>query len=138
MTYEPASTNSKFDPEHEALANRCRNIEDVARHLQKQLECLEKQIQSTLLIGGNMDDMSNKVKLGTAPLGYQAPDRETDGGMSLAPKGFRAAALKARALELATEQFEYCDFADYHWKEIANEVADMMVEFALETQKKLV
>lgn len=85
-----------------------------------------------------MSDMSEKVKLGTAPLGYQSPDRETDGGMSLAPKGFKAAVLKARALELATEQFEYRDFDEYHWREIADEVADMMVEFALETHKKLV
>ena len=43
-----------------------------------------------------MNDMSERVRLGTAPLGYQPPDRETDGGMSLAPRGFADAVIRAR------------------------------------------
>jgi hypothetical protein len=46
MTYFPASTNTKTDPEHEALANRCRNIEDVVIALQKKVNDLEKKIDS--------------------------------------------------------------------------------------------
>lgn len=38
--------------------------------------------------------------------------------------------IRKRALKLAMEQFEYCDFEDYSAREIAEEVADMMVAFA--------
>jgi len=37
-----------------------------------------------------------EIELGMGPLGYQPPDRKTDAGMSLAPKGFEAAVIRAR------------------------------------------
>jgi hypothetical protein len=39
------------------------------------------------------NNMQERVRSGTAPLGYQPPDREHE-GCSLAPKGFAEAVLK--------------------------------------------
>lgn len=41
--------------------------------------------------------------LGILPLGSMPVDRQTDGGMSLAPKGFEAAVVKARSVVNRTE-----------------------------------
>ncbi len=37
------------------------------------------------------------IELGMGPLGYMPADRETDGGISLAPKGFKASVIRSRA-----------------------------------------
>ena len=37
-----------------------------------------------------------KIRLGMGPLGFMPEDRETDGRMSLAPKGFYDAVIRAR------------------------------------------
>lgn len=38
-----------------------------------------------------------QIRLGMGPLGYMPSDRVTDGGMSLAPRGFKEAVIRARA-----------------------------------------
>ncbi len=53
------------------------------------------------------------TQLGMGPLGYMPADRVTDGGMSLAPKGFEAAVLAARDPFRDTEPC-YCSETNAH------------------------
>jgi hypothetical protein len=58
------------------------------------------------------------IQLGMGPLGYMPENRETDGGMSLAPKGFEAAVIRARVQEsrlLANRSCERYDYEKQAW-----------------------